>query len=84
VKLPEPENEEWKMSRAHESAAEILDGLLRRGSDQEPPTLAEIDEALESIEELSKEASSEEDETYLESAGETILGLRESALARER
>ena len=64
------------MSRVHEQAAEVLDELLQRGRDQEPPSLAEIDRALERIEELSKEAQSDEDEAYLDSVGETILGLR--------
>jgi len=72
------------MSRAHEEAAELLDRLLRDRPDQQPPSLEEIDQALERIEELSKLAPSDVDETYLCSVGEAILGLRTSRLAKEK
>jgi hypothetical protein len=69
------------MSRAHQEAADLLDGLLGRSPDQEPPTLQELDYALERIEELSKEAMDDQDEAYLDAAGETILGLRARILS---
>lgn len=69
------------MSRAHEEAAELLDRLLRRGPSDKPPTLEELNSALDRIEELSKQAMDDEDEAYLDSVGETILGLRAKLLS---
>ncbi len=70
------------MSRAHEEASELLDRLLRRDPDMQPPTIEELDTALDRIEELSKQAQDDEDEVYLDAAGETILELRAKLLAR--
>ena len=49
---------------------------------QQPASLAEIDAAIERIEELSKLAQSDEDEAYLSSVGEALLELRSSWLAK--
>ncbi len=70
------------MSRAHEEASELLDHLLRRDAGAHPPTLEELDNALDRIEELSKQAQDDEDEVYLDAAGETILELRAKLLTQ--
>ena len=69
------------MSRVREEAGELLESLLADRS-QQPASLAEIDAAIERIEELSKLAQSDEDEAYLSSVGEALLELRSSWLAK--
>lgn len=71
------------MSRVHEEAAKLLDGLLVHTGGQVSPTIEELDYALERIEELGKEARDDDDEAYLDSVGETILNLRTKALSRK-
>jgi len=67
------------MSKVHGEAEELLDNLLRQRPDKGGPSLEEVDAAIERIEELSKMAQSDEDEEYLSSVAETLLGLRRSA-----
>jgi streptomycin 6-kinase len=70
------------MSRAQDETSELLDRLLQRGPDAQPPTLEELESALERIEELSKQAM-DDDEVYLDAAAETILELRAKLLTRQ-
>lgn len=72
------------MSRAHEEAASLLEGMLRASPEDEPVSKKQIDLALDRIEELSKEVQTYEDEEYLASVAETLLGLRAHAAGHEK
>lgn len=67
------------MSKVHEEAARLLESLLRENPEDEPVSSRQIDQALERIEELSKEVQTDDDDAYLESVAETMLGLRAHA-----
>lgn len=72
------------MSKAHEEAGELLDNLLRNRANTDAPSLNEIEDAIDRIEELSKLVQTDEDEEYLKSVAETLLNLRAAGLAEKR